>query len=430
MKLTAKTVNGLTLPAGKGEALYFDDSLPGFGVRLRAGAQPVWVFQYKIGDQQRRKSLGPVTAMRLEVARRHAEELHAQTVLGRDPIAAIKEERARGAQTFGAAVEAFLHWQRTRQRRDGTTGVSVVWLYEIERYLLTYASALHDLPLRKVGRGDVARLITTIHRERGPVAGNTFGKVIGALFSWAIKNAWTDVNPAVGVPREEEASRARVLLPAEIRAIWRELGDDQYAAIVKLLLLTGCRREEIGGLRRSEIHDNAIALPSARTKNRRGHVIPLAPMAREIIAAQPLRVDANGTIRDLLFGLGSGGFNGWGKAKAKLDAQITSALGESLPPWTIHDLRRSVATYCTGGLPAHLLATLPVRDREFGRGLAVPPHVVEALLNHASGHKAGVAGTYNRSTYETEKAHALALWANHVSAIVEGTSSKVTMLRA
>jgi hypothetical protein len=83
-----------------------------------------------------------------------------------------------------------------------------------------------------------------------------------------------------------------------------------------------------------------------------------------------------------------------------------------------------------GGLPAHLLEKLPAREKEMARGLGVAPHVIEAILNHVSGHKAGVAGVYNRSSYEREKRQALDMWAAHLLAIVEGRTSNVTVMRA
>jgi branched-subunit amino acid ABC-type transport system permease component len=92
-------------------------------------------------------------------------------------------------------------------------------------------------------------------------------------------------------------------------------------------------------------------------------------------------------------------------------------------------LRRTFATYAGGGLPAHELEKLKGRDKEMAKGLGVQPHVIEAVLNHVSGHKAGVAGTYNRSTYEPEKRIALDRWADHLMAIVEGRASNVTPLR-
>jgi integrase len=130
-------------------------------------------------------------------------------------------------------------------------------------------------------------------------------------------------------------------------------------------------------------------LPSARVKNGREHVVPLCAPALAILKARPRM---NG--RDFVFGAGEGGFSGWAKAKEALDESIPALNG-----WTVHDLRRTSAT----------------RMAEIG----VAPHIVEAVLNHASGHKAGVAGIYNKATYEPEKRKALALWAKHIMKTVE-----------
>jgi integrase len=171
--------------------------------------------------------------------------------------------------------------------------------------------------------------------------------------------------------------------------------DDQYGAIVRLLVLTGQRREEIGGLRWSEMDlvRRVISLPGERTKNGRPHEIPVTAAVIAVIEAQPRR-----GARDLIFGDGSGSFQGWSRAKAALDKRIAKSAGNALAPWRLHDVRRTVATSMAD--------------------LGVQPHVVEAVLNHVSGHKAGVAGVYNRSLYAAEKRAALELWAIHVLSLV------------
>jgi integrase len=152
-------------------------------------------------------------------------------------------------------------------------------------------------------------------------------------------------------------------------------------------------------------------LPGARTKNRREHLLPLVPAA---LALLPPR--RNG--RDFLFGDGprrSGdphrGFSGWSKSKTTLDARIAEALGEPLPHWTVHDLRRSASTV--------------MADR-----LGVLPHIVEAILNHVSGHRAGVAGVYNRARYAAEMREALERWAEHVTALPAQKSAHVNTVIA
>ena len=127
-----------------------------------------------------------------------------------------------------------------------------------------------------------------------------------------------------------------------------------------------------------------------RTKNRKRHLVPLSPQALEVIDSIPARLN-----RDLLFGEGVGGFSGWSRSKEALDRRINAARAkagkEPLPPWTVHDIRRSVVT--------------ALNERGFAA-----PHIIEAVVNHVSGHKAGVAGTYNRAAYATEKRKALDAW--------------------
>jgi integrase len=170
--------------------------------------------------------------------------------------------------------------------------------------------------------------------------------------------------------------------------IWRNLGNDQFGDICRLLIFTAQRRDEIGSLRWSEIAGDKIVLPPARTKNSRRHEVPLSPQTAAIIARQPRRPG-----RDLIFGYGAGGYSAYDKAKIELDRRCP------LPHWTLHDLRRTVATM--------------MHDR-----LDVLPHIVEAILNHVSGHKAGVAGVYNRAKYIEPMRKALGVWANYIFDLV------------
>src|SRR5262249_56500187 len=142
--------------------------------------------------------------------------------------------------------------------------------------------------------------------------------------------------------------------------------------------LTGQRREEIGGLRWSEVDPDRglIILPSERTKNRRQHEVPLSRQALAILERQPQRKG-----RDYIFGIGEAGFSGWSNCKARLNRAILAkrrAAGrraKPLPSWPLHDLRRTAAT----GLA----------------GLGVPPHLADPVLNPPTGHEAAGAEVYN-----------------------------------
>ena len=167
-------------------------------------------------------------------------------------------------------------------------------------------------------------------------------------------------------------------------------------------MLLGCRRAEIGGLLWSEINFDAatITLPAGRVKNALEHVTPLPTAAAEILKAQR-RDDRDHVFSDK----GPHGFRSWSRGKAALDARVGIS-----PGWVLHDLRRTFSTRLNGKL-------------------GVAPHVVEHLLNHVSGRSA-ISRIYNRAIYANEKAAALALWAEHLAALVEERPAKIVALRA
>jgi integrase len=187
-----------------------------------------------------------------------------------------------------------------------------------------------------------------------------------------------------------------VLADEELAAIWNACGNDDYGRIVRLLILTGCRRAEIGDMAWSEIDLEAatFTVPARRSKNGRAHTLPLLSSALDIIKSVPQMAT-----RDQLFGLRSHGFTAWHEGKPALDER------SGVANWVVHDVRRSVATKMAD--------------------IGVEPHIIEAVLNHYSGHRAGVAGTYNRSSYAREVKAALAMWSDHIRALVDGGERKV-----
>jgi integrase len=398
MRLTDKAVATLSLPKHKREAIFFDDDLAGFGIRLRTGGAARWVYQYNIGKRTRRITMGSTAAVTATRARATASELHARVRLGADPAGEKAESRVRAGETFEAVLRVYLSQQRAKLKPLSYT--------QKERHLLKHCRALHGLQLGKVDRRAVAARLTTVAAKSGPIESNRVRASLSAFFSWCIAQGFADSNPVVGTERHPEKSRDRVLSPAELKAIWQATaGGDDYSAIVRLLLLSGCRADEIGGLRWNEIFGDKIVLPGRRTKNLRDHSVPLAAPARSIIAARPKMLDC-----DFVFGRGKDrGFTGWSSCKILLDDRI-KANGAKVGHWTNHDLRRTAATSMAE--------------------LGVQPHVIEAVLNHVSGHKAGVAGIYNRAGYENEKRAALTLWADKLLEIVEGRARKIIPLRA
>jgi integrase len=291
--------------------------------------------------------------------------------------AGIDPAKPRSVDSFGLEADRYLA-KRQAVLKPRTFG-------DVERHLRHYAKPLHRLPLAEIDRRAVAVLLGGIEDASGAVSRNRVRSSLSAFYAWAIREGLAETNPVTGTGKADEGgSRERVLSPVELAELWRSLGQDKFSDIVRLLILTGQRRNEIGSLRWSEISGDVIRLPPERTKNKRLHEVPLSPQAREIIERQLRRND-----REYLFGLT--GFTGWSEGKAALDARLR------LPAWRLHDLRRSCAT----GLAE----------------LGVLPHVIEAVLNHVSGHRAGVAGIYNRARYEGEMREALTKWASYVEGL-------------
>lgn len=428
MKLTEKAIRGLKLAEGKSDQLFWDEEIPGLGLRIRSGGSRGWVFQYALGEKQRRMSLGAATPESFRRAagpdgsaklgiRDLAAQLHAKVRLGQDPAGDKSESRKRAADTFETLGAKYLAAKKT-STRPGTYD-------EIERHIVTHAKPLNGLQAAKIARRDVATLLGTIKANSGPVASNRVRSTLSDFFSWCISEGIDGIesNPVLGTSKSEEKSRERVLKDAELRAIWKHAGDDQHGAIIKLMMLTGQRADEIASVRRSELASatvqatrlteaitlpgfevRVIDLPGDRTKNKKPHLVPLSKPAAAILDAQPVRAENDGKVRDLVFGQGQGGFSGWSRCKERLDERIRADLGAALPHWRPHDLRRTMSTV--------------MNDR-----LGILPHVVEAVLNHISGSKAGVAGVYNKALYLRERVDALNAWANHLTAIVGASTA-------
>jgi integrase len=397
VKLTVSSVAALKLPAGKHDQIKFDRSIAGFGIRLRDRGS-YWIFQYAISTDdrriQRRMTFGTYPAMSVPKARACAEELHAAVKLGRDPAGEKAANQARAGETFEACLRTYLG----RRRNEGKLRASTYG--EIERHLDRNLRALHGLQINNVDRRAIAIELGRITTDSGPVQANRTRASLVKFLNWCAGEGYIDANPAQFTNKNPEAARDRVLVNAELKKIWHALPDGDYGNIVKLLMLTAARANEIAQLRWSEIDFDrgVVALPAARTKNRRAHVIPTSATARTILEA---RRQSDG--REFVFGRGQGGFSGWSQCKNRLDEDVR------IPAFTIHDIRRAVAT---------------------GMGeIGVQPHIVEAVLNHVSGSKAGVAGRYNKSQYEAEKTNALTRWDEHLMSVVGVRKTSLRSLR-
>jgi integrase len=391
IRFTDAYVRKLALPADKTDHIAWDPDLPGFGVRLRPG-KVSYVVQYRIGTDQRRKSMGDVRKVNLEDARGIARKRFAQIELGVDPDAEEEKRRvdqAADARTFEKLVELYLEAQKGRVRPN-------TYIAE-ERYLRRHCQPLQKKPVGKITFEDVAGLIRKLVKAHGATSAARARGALSSFFGWCMRQGMgVKINPTIGTdnPVYGKAPRDRVLTDEELRCIWRNCLEDDFGRIVRLLLLTACRRDEIGGLRWQELDldTGKLLLPKERTKNKRPHEIGLPSTALSIIGSVRRR-----NSRDTLFGGGAAGFSAWSYNTLALNARITAAEGKALAAFRLHDLRRTVRT-------------------RLGK-LGVLPHIAELVLNHA-GHKSGIGGVYDHHDYATEIAEALRKWEAHLLTIV------------
>jgi integrase len=399
---TDASVRKLTAPAGAADYIRWDPELPSFGVRLRRG-KATYVAQYRIGRKQRRESLGDVRKVNLADARQAARTRFAQVVLDIDPGAErtrLKAEQTAARDTFLQAATDYLAARKPKMRPNTFVGA--------DRYLMRHCVPLHKKGVSAVTFEDIAGLIRDLVKKRGETSAARARSTLAAFFKWAMQQGRAKANPVIGTanPLEGREPRDRVLNDDEIRLIWRHAGEDDFGRIVRLLFLTGCRRDEIGCLRWPEIDLVAgkITLPKERVKNKRAHVLQLPVTALDILTTAPRRIG-----REMVFGGGENGFCAWSYSTIRLNSAITTTIGKSLAPYRLHDIRRTVRT-------------------RLGK-LGVLPHIAELVLNHV-GHKSGIGGIYDHHDYESEIGDALRKWEAHLLAIVGSVDNVVSLRRS
>ena len=328
---TKITIGKMHCPTGKQETLFWDASCRGFGLRALTSGRRTWIYQYRDEHKRtRRIALGDVSAVSLETARHAARQHAAGVTLGANPSTERKAKT--GAASVLNVIEAYLRHAKARQRARSYE--------ETERHLLKHAASLHHDRADAVQRSDIASLLDRVSKTSGPFAANRLRAALSALWSWGMRVGLieSDSNPVTCTLRHPEKARERTLTDNELRAIWAATGSDgDYARIVRLCMLTGCRREEIGGLLWDEVLTDHLLISAHRMKAGTAHEVPLLPAMAE---ALPDRLeDVEGSV----FGRNGTGFSGWSKGKVLLDTKLARA-GQAMPRWTLHDLRRTFST--------------------------------------------------------------------------------------
>jgi integrase len=357
--LTDITIRNLKPVAGR-RITYIDKSLKGFGVRVTENGAMSYVLSY--GPNRKRVKLGDVGIVKLADARQQAKTILAERQLGiRQPSAAT---------AYQTALDAFLA-AKQNECKPRT-------LYDYKRLLKRHgfgAERLADITPR-----DIHRTLDKLPPSERAHAQNA----LGIFFRFCVRRHYLDLNPLERLdPPAKRPSRARILSDDELKAVWNAC-TGMFGDIVRLCILTGQRRSEIGNLAAEMIDQEAMAitLPPELTKNRREHQFPYGKKTRAIVAELPTTgylFPARKTWRKK-----ATVYHAWNKDKAKLDA------ASGVTGWVLHDLRRTLVSNW---------AALGIRQE-----------VTEKYINHVSGTHGGIRGIYDRHSYADEMRAAVELW--------------------
>jgi len=307
---------GLEVPSGDRDIHVWDDALPGFGIRKFASGKAFYVVKFSVGHQQRKMSLGPVVRGVLAEKRKLASSILSRARIGQDVVAEKLAEAAKRTTRLGEAVAHYLAERKPKLRPR--------YYAEIERQLQRDWKPLHGYVISAVSRQAVVDVIDGIAARQGEIAADRARVALSGFYSWAIERGDCEANPIVSIgPRAESNARDRVLSEGELVEVWRASKDDDYGCIVRLLILTGQRRREIGDLSWSEVRteDRQIEIPGERVKNHRAHIVPLSDQALALLSCVEQREG-----RDHVFGRGDGGFSGAKSRRTeKSDAKVGAA---------------------------------------------------------------------------------------------------------
>ncbi|WP_299436782.1 site-specific integrase [uncultured Rhodospira sp.] len=415
MKLTEKTIAALDCEAGRRDRLVFDDDVSALAVRVTAAGSKTFLAQYSMGREKRRVPLGKWGAVTLAEARKAARTIMGEVAAGKDPAGERKAQRQQAQAkaeadryTLAALLDDWsalaLHDKSPRYQAEAVRAVRVAFGKHLDRPAagLTRTTALKILD-GMVKAGTPALATRTL----------AYGR---ACYGWAVKRGKLTDNPFAGLPAPATVpSRDRALTAVEVGAVFAaaETMPFPFGPLFRVLLLTAQRREEVAGMRWSELSPDLTTwtLPGTRTKNGQEHVVHLSEPARAVLSGLP-RVQG----QDLVFSTtGKTAPSGFSAAMTRLRkateaerARRADAAGEPAPrpmaEWRLHDFRRSCVTW--------------LADHGFN------PVVADKILNHvAATGLSDVARVYQKSAFLTERKAALDAWGAHVQAMAEGRTA-------
>lgn len=387
--LTARTIE--TIKPGKARQEIADRYLPGLYLVLQTSGAKSWAVRYRSGGRPRKHTIGSYPALDLKAARAIGAKALRAAAEGRDPGREKIEARAAKVDSVESVAAQFIERHSNRNCRPGTAQQTqrLFRLYVVPRW--------RGRMIHEITRRDVLDLLDRVVDSGKPIQANRVFSALRKMFNFCVGRDIITVSPCAGIrPPSAERTRDRVLTESELRAVWHA-ADHIGWPLVKLLVLTGARRDEVAKIEWSEINlkTRTWNLPAARTKNNRAHEIPLSDPAIAVLNSLP-RIGEQFALTTT----GDSPSSGYGKGKRRLDA----LLPPDMAPWRLHDIRRTVASG---------MARL---------GVALP--TIEKVLNHSSGSFAGIVGVYQRHDFADEKRRALQAWGAFVTELVAGKPRK------
>ena len=404
-----------------------DGLLTGLYFVLQPSGARSWAVRYRAGKTSRKLTLGSYPKLRLSDAREAAREALLKAKKGEDPAAEKREAKATasadgiaGLHRFENVVRTFFVRYAKDKNRSWRESARLLGLVpgkskkvDPAAFVAAKGSVLAkwgDRNIAEIKRSEIIAFVDCIVDRGAPIAANRTLAALSKLFNWSIERGLIDASPVAAIsPPSPEKSRDRVLSDDEIRWLWKatEAIGFPFGPIARMLLLTGQRRNEVGGMTHGELDGHVWTIPKERAKNNQAHLVPLSIAALEELAYVPKIAGRRGFVFTTT---GDTPVSGWSRAKDAIDREMHAAARRctrergddpdavSIPHWTLHDLRRTAASG---------MARL---------GIAV--HVVERLLNHRSGTIRGVAAVYNRFDYLSEREAAAEAWGRGVIKIV------------
>jgi len=393
-KLTAAFVKRATAEAkgARDRIVYWDESLPGFGLMVTVGGHRSFIAQYRARGQSRRYTIGSAAVLDLEQARKKAKSILGQVAQGADPVMDKRRSAESDRHSLKAVCERYLQREgpkiRTADKRRAM----------LERLVYPKFAAR---PIDDISRLDIVHLLDDIEDKSGPAMADHVLAILRRVMNWHATRSSeyrTPIVPGMARRDPESRERARILTDDELRAVWKtaEGHSGPWGHVIRFLLLTAARRSEAAEMTWAELSEGMWTIPPERYKTKVSVTLPLSTAAKKVLAEVP-------RIQGCEFVFSTDGrkpVSGFSTLKLKFDIVC------GVKDWRLHDLRRTARSLLSRA--------------------GVNPDTAERCLGHTIG---GVRGIYDRHQYLEEMRLAFEKLASLIETIIRHEPNVVPMER-